>query len=191
MKDYEGYQFCLKERQDGSAILYTQDFDDCINGIEGNVDLNNTVSVYCFDAENWKKLKELLNDEDPANALYHKFFWIESVVGLFLRKEFRSFCKENEIDFKFKRSDSIWFRPDKETFGAAFEHLCMYERSDGYKIPDSYPDLKYPQLENGYWPIRVDMKNKVMKEVQGVMPCAAYCSNNAILTFKEIEGFYL
>lgn len=190
MKDYEGRQFCLKERQDGSAILYAQDPDDFVNDFEGDDGLN-TISVYRFDAENWKKLKETLNAEDIASALFHKFFWTETVMEWFLTDEFQDFCKENKIDFEFSRIDCIWFRPERETFDAMFKQLCMYEKNEGYKIPDKYPDDKYPQPQGGYWPIKVDMKNKVMTEVQGITVCAGYCSKYELMTFSEIEGFYL
>ena len=189
-KDYKGEKFCIKERQDGSAILYTQDPDDFVNDCEGD-DGANSISVYRFDPENWKKLKGTLNEEDPVGALFHKFFWTETVSTWFLTKEFQSFCREHGIDYEFSRTDCIWFQPEKETFGAMFKLLCYYEENEGYKIPDEYPDEKYPQPRDGYWPIKVDMKNKVMVEVQGVTACAGYCSKNAFMTFSDIEGFYL
>ena len=189
-KDYEGEKICIKERQDGSAILYTQDIDDFINAFEGE-DGPQTISVYRFNAENWKKLKETLNAEDPVGALFHKFFWTETVMTCFMTDDFQSFCSEHGVDFEFSRTDCIWFQPEKETFGAMFKQLCMYEENDGYKIPDEYPDRRYPQPKEGYWPIKVDMKNKIMTEVQGVTACAGYCSKNVLMTFSEIEGFYL
>ena len=189
-KDYEGRQFCLKERQNGSAMLYTQDIDDFINAFESE-DCPRTISIYWFDAENWKKLKKTLNAEDPISALFHKFFGTETVIQCFLTDEFQTFCRENKIDFELSRTDRIWFKPERETFSDMFEKLCWYEKNEGYKIPDEYPDKKYPQPKGGYWPIKVDMKNKIMTEVQGVTACAGYCSKYTMMTFSEIAGFYL
>jgi len=180
------YKFCLKERQDGSAMLFTQDLKDIFP--EDNM---NTISVYRFDPDNWAKIKSILNVDDPIYKFFRMFYTTTHMEDWFETKIFEKFCESYGINYTFTRCSSFWFQPEEGLVGELLEFLEGYEKGDGYRIPDEFPDPKWKDVIKGYWPLEVDMRNKTVREVHGITVCACYCSQNVLMKFTDMQGFYL
>ena len=180
------YKFCLKEKNDGSAMLFTQDLDDIMPD-----DDMKTISVYRFDPDNWEKIKTILNADDPIYKFFRMFYSVTHIEDWFERKVFEKFCESYGIEYEYTRDSSFWFRPEEWLVGELLEFLEGYEKRDRYRIPDVFPDPKWKNVIEGYWPFEVDMRNKTVREVHGITVCAAYCSQNVLMNFSDIKGFYL
>lgn len=180
------YKFCLKERQDGSAMLFAQDLKDIFP--EDNM---MTISVYRFDPDNWSKIKSILNVVDPIYKFFRMFYTVTHIEDWFETKIFEKFCESYGIKYTFTRVSSFWFQPEEGLVGELLEFLEGYEKGDGYRIPDEFPDPNWKDVIKGYWPLEVDMRNKIVREVHGITVCACYCSQNVLMKFTDMQGFYL
>lgn len=180
------YKFCLKERQDGSAMLFTQDLKDIFP--EDNM---MTISVYRFDPDNWSKIKSILNVDDPIYKFFRMFYTVTHIEDWFETKKFEKFCEAYGIEYAYTRDSSFWFQPEEGLVGELLEFLERYEKRDRYRIPDEFPDSKWKDVIKGYWPLEVDMRNKTVREVHGITVCACYCSQNVLMKFTDMQGFYL
>lgn len=180
-----GWKYYLKENNDGSAVFLVQDARD-IDPFNSNY----TISEYRFDAENWKKFKDLLNAENIKDEIFQRFYTVSDIDNWFDDEELFHFCQDNHIRKKFDRIETIWFRPEEETFMEMFERLCALEEHRDYVIPDEYPDHNYPKLEDGYWPLIIDMKEKTIREVHDKTAYEEYCENNPLMNYSEFKGFY-
>ena len=186
MYEINRYKFCLKERNDGSAMLFTQDLDDILS--DDNI---MTISVFRFDPDNWAKIKNILNVDDPIYKFFRMFYTVTHIEDWFERKSFDKFCESNGIEYSFTRDSSFWFQPEEGLIGELLEFLEGYEERDRYRIPDEFPDPKWKDVIKGYWPFEVDMRNKTVREVHGITVCACYCSQNVLMKFSDMKGFYL
>ena len=180
------FKFCLKERKDGSAMLFTQDLEDIMP--EDNM---MTISVYRFDPDNWAKIKGILNVDDPVYKFFRMFYTTTHIEDWFEIKIFEKFCLAHGIEYTFTRDSSFWFQPEEGLIGELLEFLEGYEKRDRYRIPDEFPDPKWKDVIKGYWPLEVDMRNKTVREVHGITVCACYCTQNVLMKFTDMQGFYL
>ena len=180
------YKFCLKERKDGSAMLFTQDLTD----IFPEDDLT-TISVYRFDTDNWVKMKKALNVDDPIYKFFRMFYSVTHIESWFERKIFEEFCEAHGIEYSFTRDSGFWFQPEEGLIGELLEFLEGYEDKKRYRIPDRFPDPNWKDVIKGYWPLEVDMRNRTVREVHGITVCAAYCTQNVLMKFSDMKGFYL
>ncbi|MBO4782643.1 MAG: hypothetical protein J5522_09615 [Lachnospiraceae bacterium] len=180
------YKFCLKERKDGSAMLFTQDLTD----IFPEDDLT-TISVYRFDTDNWSKMKRILNVDDPIYKFFRMFYSVTHIESWFERKIFEEFCEANGIEYSYTRDSGFWFQPEEGLVGELLEFLEGYEDKKRYRIPDRFPDPNWKDVIKGYWPLEVDMRNRTVREVHGITVCAAYCTQNVLMKFTDMKGFYL
>ena len=180
------YKYCLKERKDGSAMLFTQDLEDILP--EDNM---MTISVYRFDSDNWAKIKGILNVDDPVYKFFRMFYTTTHIEDWFEIKKFEKFCESYGIEYTFTRDSSFWFQPEEGKVGELLEFLEGFEERDRYRIPDTFPDPKWKDVIKGYWPLEVDMRNKTVREVHGITVCACYCSQNVLMKFSDVLGFYL
>ncbi len=180
------YKFCLKERQDGSAMLFTQDLDDIMS--EDNI---MTISIYRFDSDNWAKIKGILSVDDPIYKFFRMFYTVTHIEDWFETEKFEKFCLAREIEYTFTRDSGFWFQPEQGLVGELLEFLEEYEKRERYRIPDEFPDPKWKDVIKGYWPLEVDMRNKTVREVHGITVCACYCSQNVLMKFTDMQGFYL
>ena len=180
------YKFFMKEREDGSAMLFTQDLDDFMS--EDNI---MTISVYRFDPVNWSKIKSILNVDDPIYKFFRMFYTVTHIEDWFEIGKFEKFCEAYGIEYAYTRDSSFWFQPEEGLVGELLEFLERYEKRDRYRIPDEFPDPKWKDVIKGYWPLEVDMRNKTVREVHGITVCACYCSQNVLMKFTDMQGFYL
>ena len=180
------YKFCLKEKSNGSAMLFTQDLDDILPD-----NRMKTISVFRFDADNWSKIKAVLNVADPIYKFFRMFYAVTHIEDWFERKAFDQFCEENGIEYSYTRDSGFWFQPEKGLVGELLEFLEGFEKKDRYLIPDEFPDPMWKDVIDGYWPLEVDMRNKVVREVHGITVCASYCTQNVLMKFSDVKGFYL
>ena len=184
-------KFILKDREDGSMLIYCQDLDDLGMNKETveHISEKFTVSIYKFNPANADKLKSVLNASNYEKALYDKFYTESSSEDWFDASTFNDFCMENEIEFSYSRRNNIWFRPQKdENIKVILNYLNIVEK---LSVPAVYPDPNYAQPEDAYWPLSIDLEGKQVKEVQGDTVCQTYESAYNILSFNEISRFYL
>lgn len=184
-------KFILKDREDGSMLLYCQDIKD----LKINPDTNEhtedkfTVSIYTFNAESANKLRNSLSASNYERALYDRFYVNGSSEDWFDSTAFAKYCNEHDIEYKCDRRNNIWFRPCiDDNIRVIMNYLKIVEKLD---VPAVYPDPNYAQPEDSYWPLSVDLDSKVVKEVQGDMVCQTYEGAYDILKFNEISRFYL
>lgn len=184
-------KFILKEREDGSMLIFCQDVEDL--GINPDIAEHNndkfTVSIYKFDMDNAEKLKSVLNVSNYEKALYDKFYKENSSEDWFDGAAFKDFCNENGIVHTYNRRNNIWFRPQMDdNIRVILNYLNIVEK---LSVPAVYPDPNYAQPDNSYWPLSIDLESKVVKEVQGETVCQTYEATYDILNFNEISRFYL
>ena len=130
-------KFILKEREDGSMLIYCQDIEDINPETFVHTSEKFTVSIYTIDSDNAYKLKDVLSVSNYERAIYDRFYVNGSSEDWFDSKAFAEFCTENGIGYKCDRRSNLWFRPNKDdNIRVIMNYLKIVEQLDLLKFSD-------------------------------------------------------